>query len=112
MKTLLLGATLSVFATALHAEDRELWFRSAEKRVLAQQIKGFGFDCPVFQKAFFVGHRTDGNHIRAVCESRTDASGGTAAFRLVAGGSGVNRVEPWDTRISQLDETSLRRSLD
>jgi hypothetical protein len=112
MKTLLLGAALSVLATASHAEERELWFRAAEKRALAQQIKGLGFSCPALHKAFFVGQQADGNHIRAVCGSTSQASSGAATFLLVAGGSGVKRIEPWEGRLSLLDGSSLRNSLD
>lgn len=112
MKIVLFGAVLSVFATALHAEERELWFRNAEKRALAQQIKGLGFNCPVLQKAYFVGQQADGNHIRAVCGGSSLAPGEAPAFRLVAGGSGVKRIELWDGRPSLLREASLRQSPD
>ena len=95
MKAALLGlALLAPAATAAGAEERDLWFRTAERRDLARQITRLGLDCQELRGATLVEQRADGRHIRAVCGS-SPGEPDAAVFRLVAGGSGLVRAEPW-----------------
>ncbi len=88
-------AALVCLATAAQATEGELWFRKAEKVALARGIQKDGFPCPEIEAVYFVEAKTDGNHMRAVCET-VDGPAASSSFRLTVRGSGTFRVEPWE----------------
>lgn len=62
---------------------------------LARGIQRDGFACPELKAVYFVGAKSDGNHMRAVCGAG-DEPEAASSFRLTVRGSGTYRVEPWD----------------
>jgi hypothetical protein len=109
-----LALVLSVLSVAAaHGDERELWFRRAEQRWLARELRARGFDCSELRAGYEVGARPDGNHIRVVCDTAGGPPGsGTSTFRLVARGSGIARMEPWEAREPAPVLALLRASLD
>lgn len=87
---------IPIAATAARADENELWFRNAERRDLARALRARGYQCQDVQAGFQVGRRPDGNHIRLVCGAKGSESDDGATFRLVARGSGIARLEPWN----------------
>src|SRR5215213_1813396 len=61
------AAALVCLATAAQAAEGELWFRKPEKVALARGIQKDGFPCPEIKAVYFIGAKSDGNHMRAVC---------------------------------------------
>ena len=105
-------AALVCVATAAQATEGELWFRKAEKVALARGIQDNGFACVEIKAVYFLGGRSDGNDMRAVCgtEGESEAS---SNFRLTVRGSGTYRVEPWSERGNVFAEiAALRAALD
>jgi hypothetical protein len=107
MRNAFLTVTLLLLATAAKAEEKELWFRNVERKGLAQMLRARGFECPELQAGYQVGWQSDGNHVRLVCAG---LAGNNASFRMVARGSGIARMEPWETVV--LAGHELRPSLE
>ena len=107
------SVALVLLATAAHAADgQELWFRKAEKVALARGIQDNGFACVEIKAVYFLGGRSDGNDMRAVCGTEGDSEA-SSNFRLTVRGSGTYRVEPWSERGNVFAEiAALRVSLD
>ena len=93
------AAALVCLATAAQAAEGELWFRKPEKVALARGIQKDGFPCPEIKAVYFIGAKSDGNHMRAVCGTANEAVP-SSSFRLNVPGSGSYRVEPWDGEAS------------
>src|SRR3954452_22088347 len=91
------AAALVCRATAAQAAEGELWFRKPEKVALARGIQKDGFPCPEIKAVYFIGAKSDGNHMRAVCGTADEAVP-SSSFRLTVRGS--YRVEPWDGEAS------------
>ena len=85
-----------MLATAAGAEETELWYRSAERKNLAETLRARGYRCPEVQAGYRIGWRSDGNHVRVVCGRKGGESDEATTFRLVAHASGVARLEPWN----------------
>jgi hypothetical protein len=107
MRNAFLTLALLLLATAAKAEEKELWFRAVERKGLAQMLRARGFECPELQAGYQVGWQPDGNHVRLVCAG---LAGKSASFRMVARGSGIARMEPWETVV--LAGHELRPSLE
>src|SRR3954462_7438393 len=90
------AAALVCLATAAQAAEGELWFRKPEKVALARGIQKDGTE---IKAVYFIGAKSDGNHMRAVCGTANEAVP-SSSFRLPVRGSGSYRVEPWDGEAS------------
>jgi len=90
------AAALVCLATAAQAAEGELWFRKPEKVALARGIQKDGTE---IKAVYFIGAKSDGNHMRAVCGTANEAVP-SSSFRLTVRGSGSYRVEPWDGEAS------------
>jgi hypothetical protein len=76
--------------------------------VVAKELRAFGFDCPDVTAMFRVGEKDNRNHIRVVCGRLAAAD--LAQIRIIAGGSGIQRAQPWSDDEDGAGAPSLAQS--
>lgn len=88
------AACLVVHGIPAEANAEEVVLReSSYFGVVATQLRKAGFRCPKLTRLFFTGEERGRNHIRAVCG--TLPAPDLAQIRIIAGGSGFYKAEPW-----------------
>lgn len=108
-------AILAACAAPAGADEIRLKFAPSHLNVLERQLRSYGFDCPRVKAVYFIGEEDGRNHMRVVCGGVQAAD--LTQIRMIVGGSGHYRAEPWSERQAAAPGTlaaafSLKASLE